>query len=98
MKNIFQVLNNASHTDTTPPDGGNENLDLSDLIGKKEKQTTTRISQNQDGGAGDSISAVHGSQSPRISHPEGKQKLKLTNSDSDISPVLCELYDAFDGI
>lgn len=40
---------------------------------KKHKQPQER-QKNQDGGARDSIPTVDGSQSPRISHPEGKRR------------------------
>ncbi len=57
----------------------------------KKTQTTTRKSPNQDGGARDSISTVHGSQSPRISHPEGKRKLELART-SSLTVLLCPKY------
>lgn len=42
---------------------------------KTHTQTTSsREAQNQDGGAGDSISTVNGPQSPRIPHLEGKTR------------------------
>lgn len=61
------------------PDGSTAQSGHSVLVEKT--QTTTRKPQNQDGGAGDSISTVHGSQSTRISHLEGKGNDKPLHTD-----------------
>ena len=76
LKHLDQSSRHIS-ADTVAAGGGSERRGHSELRGKKT-QTTTRKPQNQDGGARDSISTVHGSQSPRISHPEGKLKLRLS--------------------
>lgn len=44
----------------------------SELNGEETTKTASRKTEKQDGGAGDSSPAVHGSEGPGISHPEGK--------------------------
>lgn len=61
-------------------------------------QTTTRKPQNQDGGAGDSISTVHGSQSTRISHLEGKPNEKSLDTDRQSILVAALFFFARDVI
>ena len=74
------------------PDGGNEHRGLISADREKRKKNTNnndkkKTPQNQDGGARDSISTVHGSQSARISHPEGKDELQPACVDPLQSPA-----------